>query len=70
MADLQLVVLDIKNTLTAANSDLKADLKAVASRLETVEATAMTQGTAIRRIQQVTDTHAQHLIEMHRHLEE
>lgn len=70
MADLQLVALDIKNTLTAAISDLKTDLKAFASHLETVESAAMTHDTAKRQVQQVTDTHAQHLIEMHSHIED
>lgn len=35
LADLLSVALDIKNTLTAAIADLKADLKAVATRVET-----------------------------------
>lgn len=70
MADLQLVAVDIKNTLTAAISDLKTDLKAVASCLETMESVAMMHGNAIRQAQQVTDTHTQHLIKMLRHLED
>lgn len=47
LADLQNVALDINNTLTAAIADLKADLKAVGSRVEHVEAAAMTHGAAI-----------------------
>lgn len=57
MADLQLVAMDIKNTLTAAISDLKTDIKAVASHLEMVESASMTHGNAIRQVQQANDTH-------------
>lgn len=46
------------------------DIKAVASRLEHVEAAAMTHGAAIQQVQKVTSVHAQHLIEMHRHKED
>lgn len=70
ITDLQAVAMDIKSTLTAAISDLKADLRAVVSRLETVESVAMTHRAAIQQVQQVFDTHAQHLIEMHRHIED
>lgn len=69
LADLQMVAMDIKNTLTAAISDLKMDLRAVASHLEHVESAAMTHGTAMQQVQQVTSAHAQHLIDMHHHIE-
>lgn len=70
MADLQLVALDIKTTLSAAISDLKADLRAAAARVEIVESVAMTHGAAIQQVQKVNDTQARHLIEIHRHMED
>lgn len=47
--DIQEVALDIKNTLLAAISDLKTDIRAIASRLEHVESAIMTHGAAITR---------------------
>lgn len=44
LAELQQVAMDIKSTLSAAISDLKTDIRTVASRLEHVEAAAMTHG--------------------------
>lgn len=64
------MTLDIKNTLTAAIADLESELKAVASRLEHVESAAMTHGTAIHQVQQTVNAHSQHLLDMHRHMED
>lgn len=47
LADLQLVALEIKNMLSAAISDLKTDLRTVASRFERIESAVLTHGTAI-----------------------
>lgn len=41
----------------------------MALRVEHVEAAAMTQGAAIQ-VQKATSVHAQHLIDMHRHMED
>lgn len=62
--------MDIKNTLSAAISDLKNDMRAVASRLERVEYSALTHETAIQKVQRTTSVHAHHLIEINRHLED
>lgn len=70
LADLQLVAKDIKNTLSAAISDHKTDLRAVASRLEHVETEAQTHAEAIQHVQRATGVHAQHLIYMNCHLED
>lgn len=70
LADLQQVALDIKSTLFAAIADLKTDIRAVAARLEHVETAAMTHGMAIQQVQKVVSVHSQHLIEMHRHMED
>lgn len=70
LADLQQVVMDIKSTLSAAISDVKTDIRAVASRLEHVEAAAMTHGADIQQVQRVTSIHAKHLMDMHRHMED
>lgn len=51
LADLQSVALDIKSALTAAVADLKTEIKAINSRVEHVELTAMTQGAAIHQVQ-------------------
>lgn len=62
--------MDNKSTLTAAISDLKTELRDVASRLDHVEAAAMTHVATIEQVQQVTSVHAQHLIDMHHHIED
>lgn len=70
MGDLQLVALDIKNTLAAAMSDLKTEFRAVATRMEHMENVAMTHGAAIEQIQQTSTVHTQHLMDMHRHMKD
>lgn len=70
LSDPQQVALDIKSMLFAAIADLKTDIRAVATRLEHVEMATMTHGTAIHQVQKVVSVHAQHLIEMHRHMED
>lgn len=44
--------------------------RAVTAHVETVESAAMVHGVAIKQVQRVTDTHAQHLIEIHHHIED
>lgn len=70
LADLQLVALDIKSTLSAAITDLKSDMRAMASHLEHIESAALTHSAAIQQVQRVISVHAQHLIDMNRHLED
>lgn len=59
-----------KNTLSAAISDLKTDLREVVSRLDHMESAVMTHGVAIQQVQTATSVHSQHLIDMHRHMED
>lgn len=51
----------------AAISDLKTEIRAVE---ENVEAVAMTHGVAIQQVQRASTVQAQHLMEMHMHLED
>lgn len=62
--------MDIKNSLFAAKSDLKTEIRAVATRLEHVETASTMHGAAIQQVLKVTSVHAQHLMDMHRHMED
>lgn len=70
LADRQRVALDIKNTLSAANSDLKINLKGVATHLDHLESVTVSHGAAIQQVQQDTSPHAQYLIDVHQHMED
>lgn len=56
--DLQAVAADIKNTLSAAISDLRLDIQATATRLEEVEEMTARHDTAIQEVQQATTSRA------------
>lgn len=68
--DLRAVATDIKYTLTAAISDLKLDMQAVAARLEGVEEITDRHDTAIHAAQQTLVTHTAQLRDLHRNLED
>lgn len=74
LQDLHSVAQDIKNTLTAALTaaitDLKIDIQAIAGRVQEVEKTTTTHSTVLRRTCQALDTHTLQLRDMNRHLED
>lgn len=70
LADLWTVVADIKNTLSAAISDLQLDIQAIVLRVEEVEETQAFHDALLCHMQQVTETHAVHLRDINRHMED
>lgn len=70
MSDLQQVALAIENAMYAAIADLKGEIRAVAAQMDRMESAAMTHGAAIQQVQRAPTSHAQHLIDMHRHMED
>lgn len=68
--DLRSVASDIKNTLSAAISDLRADIQAIALRVEEVETTQARHDVSLCQVQQLTESHAMHLREINRHMED
>lgn len=68
--DLRSVAADIKDTLTAAITDLRIDIQAITGRVQAVEKTAALHSTAIRRNHQILDTHTRQLRDMNHHLED
>lgn len=62
--------MDIKDTLSAAISDLRLDMQAMRSRLENVEETTDRHDTVIHEAQQTLDAHSSQLRDLHRHLED
>ncbi|XP_073482505.1 vomeronasal type-2 receptor 26-like [Aquarana catesbeiana] len=70
LADLCLVATDIKNTLSAAISDLHSDIQDIVLRVEEVEETQARHDTSLCHVQQVTESHAIHLRNINRHMED
>lgn len=72
LSDLQAVAMamDIKATLSAAITDLKADIQGVAARMGLVEQATARHADAIKQVQKTSDMHLSHIIEIHRHLED
>lgn len=74
LQDLHSVAMDIKNSLTAALTaaitELKIDIQAIAGRVQEVEKTTTTHSTVIRRTCQVLDTHTLQLRDLNRHVED
>lgn len=68
--DLQKVASDIKNTLMAAITDLRADIQAISTQLSYVEQTSHAHSKAIHQVQWAYISQLTHLLEMHRHLED
>lgn len=61
---------DIKSTLLAAISDLRSDIQAMNMRVEDIEDTQAHHDVSLCRVQQVTESHAIHLRENNRHMED
>lgn len=61
---------DIKGTFSSAITELKADMLSISEKLEGVEAEGARWDKAITRLENVTDSHLAHLIEMNRQLED
>lgn len=70
LSDLHEIAADIKSTLLAAISDLRGDIQDISARVGVVEITAAHHDTSLCQVQQVTESHAIHLRELHRHLED
>lgn len=68
--DLERFAMDIKSTVTAAITDIKTDIQAVAHRIDNVEQTTQTHAAAIRQVQRTYDTQLSQLFELHRHVED
>lgn len=69
LIDLQEIAADIKNTLSAAISDLRTNIHSIAARVGEVERTAR-HDASLCHVQQVTESHAIHLRELQCHLED
>lgn len=59
--DLQKVALDIRHTITAAISDLKADIHTMSHRITDVEQVSQTHAAAIRQVQKSHDSQLTHV---------
>lgn len=70
LSDLCAVAADIKSTLSTAISGLKAELQGVALRVEEVETTSLHHDNSLCHLQQITESHSVHLIDLNRHLED
>lgn len=70
LADLRNVAADIKNTLMAAITDMRSDIQAMTMRVEEVEITQAHHETSLCQVQQLTESHAFHLREINRHMED
>lgn len=70
LADLHSVAMDIKNTLSAAISDICSDIQAIVLRVEKVKETQARHDASLCHVQQVTESHAIHLREINRHMED
>lgn len=70
LLDLEKFAIDIKSTVTAAIADLKADIQAVAHRIDSVEQTTQTHTAAILQVQCTYDTQLSQLFELHRDVED
>lgn len=68
--DLEKLVSDIKNTVTAVTADLRTNIQAVAHRTGEVEQTTQTHAAAIRQVQSTYDSQLSHLLDLHRHVED
>lgn len=70
LSDLQAVALDIKATLSAAITDLKADIQGIAASMGSVQQATARHADAIKQLQKSSDMHLSHIIELQRHLED
>lgn len=70
LPDLQRVASDITSTLSAAISDLKTDIQAVATHLSNVEQTAQLHSAAIRQVQRTYDTQLSYIFYLHHQVED
>lgn len=70
LSDLQAVALDTKANLSAAITDLKADIQGIAAMMGSVEQATARHADAIKQVQKSSDMHLSHIIEIYRHLED
>lgn len=70
LADLGTVAADFKNTLSVAISELGSDIQTIALRVEEVEETEACHDPSLCQVQQITESHAVHLREINRHMED
>lgn len=69
LSDLQVVIMDITSTLSAAISDLKVEVQSIAVRMGSVEQASARQAETIKQVQRTSDMHLSHIIELHRHMD-
>lgn len=70
LTDLQSVAADIKSTLSAAITDLRADIQTIAVWIGAVEQASTYHVDAIRQMEKASDINLSHILEIHRHLED
>lgn len=70
LSDLHTIAADIKDTLSATITNLCHDIQALAGRVQHVEWTIAYQGTALRSMHQMVDTHTLELCDPHLHMED
>lgn len=69
-ADMSVFSADIKSTFSAAITDLKTNLVVLTEKLAASEHAGRQRDKAIHRLDQVTVSHAQHFIDLNRHVED
>lgn len=68
--DLRMIATDIKDTLSAAISELRIDIRALSDRVQAAELMADRQDLQLHKTTRHVDTHTLQLREMQRHLED
>lgn len=68
--DLHEIAANIKNTLLVVISDLREDIHDISARVGEMERTAAGHDASLCQVQQVTESHAIHMRELHHHLED
>lgn len=70
LSEMTKIAADIKNTLSSAITDLRADFLALSDRLSHTERAEAKRDRAVERLTTTVTSHATHLILMNRHLED
>lgn len=69
-ADMAIIAADIKSSFSAAMTDLKSSLLVLNERVSTAEMNGKHRDKAINRLDRISTSHTNHLIDMNRHLED
>lgn len=70
LADMSVIAADIKATFSAALTDLKTSMLVLNEKMAATETAGKRRERAIQRIEKVNMVHAQHFIDMNRHLKD